>query len=288
MIWSSLPFGSDLWACGHCWSPIAPPWTFEIPFPCLGSALLESLCLITVDSCLSSLLQLTWLGSSKIATYCNESNSIDSLQRSIFYPFFVPNLAWPYLLKVKWRFDCILFFISPSYMKLLIFTIYLEYMYNWAYGVFEKHPSSSLSNILALWSQPHLTGSYKKQQENSSICFSSSAPNAHPWNPSQHVCILPCPGRAHGAQRWVFLSPCPSEGGPAASPGYSPTLDLVRPNPILPTWSSTRPFLTSLVKAARCQKAELNHPSKAHLWAVGSNWVIAIRSSAKAGEMSTG
>lgn len=169
-------------------------------------------------------------------------------------------MAWPYLIKVKWSSDCILLLISPSYIKLLILTRGCV-----ACGVFEKHPSSFLPNVPALWSQPHLTGSYKKQQEKSSICFFPL--RLHQTHIRETLCnmfaLVPCPERAHGAQRWVFLSPCLSEGGPAASLGYSPTLDLAQPHPGLPTPSSTRPILTSLVKAERSWKEGIHRPSKA-------------------------
>lgn len=147
-------------------------------------------------------------------------------------------------------------------------------MYTWACG--EKHPSPSLSNVPALWSQPHLTGSYKKQQEKSSICFFPL--RLHQPHIRETLCnmfaLVPCPGRAHGAQRWVFPSLCPSEGGPAASLGYSPTFGLAQPHPGLPTRSSTRSpvwWRRSVVG----RKSSINSP---RLWAVGSNWVIEIRS----------
>lgn len=118
-------------------------------------------------------------------------------------------------------------------------------MYTWACG--EKHPSSSLSNVPALWSQPHLTGSYKKQQEKSSICFFPL--RLHQTRIRETLCnmfaLVPCPGRARGAQRWVLLSPCPSEGGPAAS---------LAPTELHPSRSN---------QAERSRKEELDRPSKA-------------------------
>lgn len=133
-------------------------------------------------------------------------------------------------------------------IKLLILT--REYIYSWDCSVFQKHPSSTLSNVPTLSSQPHLTVSYKKQQEDSSICFFSLL--LHQSHIRETLCnmfaFLSFPSRVHGAQHWVFISPCPSEGGPTASLGHSPTLDLVKPHPILPTSSSTHPILSSLVK----------------------------------------